>query len=646
VRSSGVAYEPGIDGLRAIAVCAVILYHADVSWARGGFLGVDIFFVVSGYLITALLLAERDGSGRIDLRAFWRRRARRLLPALLLMMLVVGVWAALSARAVDLINFRAQSVSTMLYVSNWKLILDGSSYFHAFLPPSPLQHTWSLAVEEQWYLLWPVALVALDRVTKRQRGLLAGTTAALALGSAGLMAALYHSGGDPSRLYYGTDTRAQALLVGAAFAAWKSRRPRSSGSRRPADPRRGNHIALAFGVAGACTLIWLAHSANATGPFLYRGGFLVVALASLALVVAAQTTAGRTVLGIAPLRGVGMISYGLYLWHWPVDVIISTDRFHASGPVLFTVRVSVTLVAATFSYYVIERPIRRDGLRGLIVLGRRSALRFAVPALVVVTTVSLVLYATRDTPSLAAVEATNAPPFAPRRPTNAAVPRVLLLGDSQMFTLVYRSRGELDASQIALASDAIIGCGVFDASMHLGKCAGRADEWQHLVAQFDPDLSVLLIGAWEVLDFTFDGHRYVHGTPAHADALATIVRRAIAPLLARHGRVALLETPCFGESRAAEPSAALRDDRTAVANVNAALRRVANDDRTDVSFVNWAGAICPGGHYVSTIDGVDVRPDGVHYASNGGTRIALNALLPELRRLAIAAEATHRDTAR
>ena len=219
-------YRPGLDGLRALAVAAVILYHGQVSWAKGGFLGVDVFFVLSGFLITSLLLTEHEKTGRIGLTAFWSRRARRLLPALFLVLAAVALYAVVWAQPSELGTIRGDGLASLLYVSNWKFIYTGASYFQAFQSPSPLTHTWSLAIEEQWYLLWPLAVILMMRVFRGNRKTMTAAIVGLALASATLMAVLFHPGSDPSRVYYGTDTRSQALLVGAALAALTAgRRP-------------------------------------------------------------------------------------------------------------------------------------------------------------------------------------------------------------------------------------------------------------------------------------------------------------------------------------------------------------------------------------------------------------------------------------
>ena len=208
-------FAPALDGLRAIAVIAVLLYHGGVDWMPGGFLGVDLFFCLSGYLITSLLLAELRGTGRIDLKAFWLRRARRLLPAAFLV-IAVSVAAAAILVPGDLAQTRGDAVASFFYVDNWHQLLVGQSYFAAFERPSLLRHMWSLSIEEQFYVLWPLALgFGLARLGT-QRTALAALGAALL--SAALMALLFTSGSDPSRVYYGTDTHAVGLLFGATLA--------------------------------------------------------------------------------------------------------------------------------------------------------------------------------------------------------------------------------------------------------------------------------------------------------------------------------------------------------------------------------------------------------------------------------------------
>ncbi len=615
----------------------VILYHGDVSWANGGFLGVDVFFVLSGYLITALLLQERSETGGIDLVAFWMRRARRLLPALFLVLLGVAVYAQVWAAPSELRSIRSDSIATLLYVANWKFVLDGTSYFQAFRAPSPLQHTWSLAIEEQWYLVWPIVLLAVGRVAPRRRTeVVAVGAVVLALGSALLGALLFHPGSDPSRIYYGTDTRAQALLVGAAFAALCASRNRLA---ELVSGRRGGAWSLTLvGALGAAALAVVMVRVDATGAFLYRGGFLLVAIAALALVAAAAVEGPvAAVLAIAPLRTIGAVSYGLYLWHWPVDVVLDAPRTHWHGTALLALRIAVTAVLATLSYHLVEMPIRRRGLGAIRVSDRRFLRPVVAAALasVLAITVVVVTIGAPATPSAPAASGETSDGVRPD-PVRA---RVLMLGDSQMLTMLFYGGGLFADSGPQYDFAPVVGCGLFDPSVHVGgNCEEREQLWTERSRTFDPDLSVVLAGAFETLDFTVDGHRYVHATAAHERKLEAIVEASLRPLTARGGRVALLEVPCFGEPADLEASAKIRDDPAAVADVNRAFAAVASRD-PHVEFVRWADAVCPGGAFRATIGGVDVRPDGVHYGSREGAKVAADALIPILRRLVDAAHA-------
>ena len=308
----GLPYVGGLDGLRAFAVVAVLLYHAGVAAVPGGFLGVDVFFVLSGYLITSLLLAERERTGRIDLLRFWARRARRLLPAAVLVVVAsVAAIAILHPREAG--PLRGDAIASLFYVNNWHQILAERSYFDAFERPSLLQHLWSLAVEEQFYLLWPLALGAC--LSALGRGRTVAVTLVAGVCSAVFMAFLFQPGTDPSRVYYGTDTHAVGLLVGALLAfAWPLR-PLVSVPRRRAAAALDAGAALAGAAVLIAMLTWQDYD-----PWVYRGGIAVVSIATAVLVAAIAHPASRAGrwLGVAPLLWIGRRSYGIYLWHWPV----------------------------------------------------------------------------------------------------------------------------------------------------------------------------------------------------------------------------------------------------------------------------------------------------------------------------------------
>ncbi|HEX4490567.1 MAG TPA: acyltransferase family protein [Acidimicrobiia bacterium] len=624
-----IGYRPGLDGVRALAVVAVMLYHDDVSWARGGFVGVDVFFVLSGFLITSLLLSELDDTGRIDRIAFWGRRARRLLPALFLLLVGVVVYAIVWAKPDELHDIRLDGIATIFYVTNWRLVAGGLSYFQTFQVPSPLQHTWSLAIEEQYYLVWPIVLFAARPLWRRRPRALAPAIAALALASAALMAILFHAHASIDRLYYGTDTRAQALLVGSAIAAFQ-RVPRARAARRAAWLRT---VCGAGGVLLLAAVVWRWN----TPRFLYRGGFLVVALAAGALVVAAAERGWiARLLSLRPLPAIGLVSYGLYLWHWPVDLVLSTPHVAWHGFPLVAARSALTGALATASYVLVERPIRRHGLAALRGLPERIRGVAIASGVAGATAIALIL-STTGAPSLAL------PSSLPATPPNANATRILMLGDSQMFTLGFWGADEFDRSKAQFEPGALLGCGIFDPDNDDGNCTDRASSWADDITQFDPDLSVLLVGAWETQDFTLDGHRYVHDTPAHEHALERVLTHSLSTLTRRGGHVALLEVPCYGETNAADPTRIARDDPRAVAEVNTAFRAVATRDPSEITFVPWANVICPRGHFVTRIHGVVVRPDGVHYRDTAGGAIAADAIIPKITRLADTAHAERRS---
>ncbi len=365
---------PGLDGLRALAVLGVIAYHLQLGFAPGGLLGVDVFFVLSGYLITDLLVTEWQESGGIGLRDFWLRRARRLFPALFIMLIVVVDWVTLYDHA-QLAALRYDMVASMAYVSNWWFIFHQVSYFASFGPPSPFGHLWSLAVEGQFYLLWPLLLLFGLRYIPH-RGLLAGLTLAGAAASALAMAVLYHPGSDPSRVYYGTDTRAFALLIGAALAlVWPGQK--LSGEVSPLG-RLGIDLA---GCAGLIIVLAMMWRTNQYETFLYRGGLLLLSAAAAILVAALAHPASRLgrALGWEPLRWLGERSYGIYLWHYPV-IVLTSPVVNTSGVnvVRAALQVAASIALAALSWRFVEEPIRHGALQKLWVMMRGCAPQVAV----------------------------------------------------------------------------------------------------------------------------------------------------------------------------------------------------------------------------------------------------------------------------
>ena len=354
LRTDAIGYMPGLDGLRTLAVFAVIAYHLNLTWAPGGLLGVSLFFVLSGYLITNILLTQWERTGTIDLRNFWLRRARRLLPALFVMLAGVMSWVAFFDPE-RLAALKQEVPAAIFYTSNWYLIFHQVSYFERFGPPSPLGHIWSLAVEEQFYLFWPLLLGLGLRCLPQRKWIIWGTVA-VALASAAAMALIYIPGHDPSRVYYGTDTRAFALLVGAVLAmVWPGRKITAdlSGKKRLALDAAGS-----MGLLVVLLMIW---KTNQYQTFLYQGGLLLYSLAAACVVAALAHPASRLgrLFGWGPLRWLGECSYGIYLWHYPV-IVLTSSVVDTEGPDFSRAlwQITASIILAALSRYLIEEPIR------------------------------------------------------------------------------------------------------------------------------------------------------------------------------------------------------------------------------------------------------------------------------------------------
>ncbi len=370
-----VRYSAGLDGLRGLAVIMIVLYHDNQPLAKGGFLAVDLFFVISGFLITSLLLAEHGRNGQISLREFWARRLRRLLPAVLVLLVALCVWVAAWADPVARENFRGDAVSALTYLSNWRFISEGVSYFDQFSAPSPIRHLWSLAIEEQFYLLWPILAAGL--LTWRRAGRKALCTLALVGAAASALAmAIRFDPYSPSRVYFGTDTHAFGLLLGAAAAFLPTKVREFVWLRR---------LAL-VATAGLALMMVFLHD---TAAFTYQGGILLASIMAVPVVLATTNDAG-TLRAFAwrPLVAVGSVSYGLYLWHWPVWTIFGEARVGADGVTLFAIRVSLMVAATLTSYWLIEQPIRKaTELRGWQLVSLATpAIGTAVAAIIAVTT--------------------------------------------------------------------------------------------------------------------------------------------------------------------------------------------------------------------------------------------------------------------
>jgi peptidoglycan/LPS O-acetylase OafA/YrhL len=498
---------PALNGLRGLAVIGVFAYHLQLGWASGGYLGVDLFFVLSGFLITTLLLEEWVRNGRISLGSFWGRRAKRLLPALFMVVAALGLYLICNAifggpganGLIDLSGLRGDAIWTLLYANNWHLIYAHQSYFAQFSTPSPLQHTWSLAIEEQFYLVWPLVLLLLFRLAKvawRRVGVI--VTITLGVASSVLMALLFHPGLDPSRIYYGTDTRLFDLMAGATLAFVAAARPQPGRQARRTLHTAGPLAALALGV------FWVVSGTAGGLPknYMFEGGFLLcAALAALVVADARLVQPGRfaRLLGTRPLHFMGTISYGVYLWHWPVIVYLNGARTGLSTWPLDLLRVGVTLVVSTASYYLVERPIRLAKLHGPLrwwlgpIAGIATAVLVIVATFPAVADPSSVVGTTRlSTAAGASVPGSGG--YSGQQdiklataPTTANPLRVVVLGDSVMQDASYGITAALGATGEAnVQTNTIDGFGLTTAT-----------NWPHsiplIISQEHPQL---IVGSW------------------------------------------------------------------------------------------------------------------------------------------------------
>jgi peptidoglycan/LPS O-acetylase OafA/YrhL len=651
------AYLPGLDGVRAFAVAAVMIYHGGLSLATGGFMGVDTFFVLSGFLITSLLVAEWRGTLTIRLGAFWARRARRLLPALFLMLLFVAFFASVIVARGTYPALRLDALSTLLYVSNWHFILANSDYFNQTAAASPLIHTWSLAVEEQFYLIWPLVVLGVLRLTRSLRVLLALCGAA-AIGSAVETYLLFRRSVSVNRVYLGTDTRSGCLFIGAALAValvMASQRAHSVG-RVPQDgpwvpsTGRGRLCCAGVGVIGAAASIVIWVRVDSTTSFPYEGGFFLIGLATAAVILAIVGAPRSPVpwfLSLAPIRYLGRISYGLYIWHWPLFIWLDAARTNLSGYQLFGVRVAVTLAVAMASYHLVERPIRQGSFV------RQWRAWVAVPASFGAVLIAVVVATAGTVGATAAPPTGNPPPVS--TPGAGPLVHVLLIGDSTATTLG-EGLGEVSVERkydYVLSDQGILGCGVVvgpEVEVMGGRgqpapiCRGTPpapgtplDEqslpnaWRHDIAMSHPNVVALLAGRWEVVDREYRGKWTNILHPVFAAYVKRQLEMASALVTQSGARMVFLTAPCTDEPEQPDGAPWPEENPARLAEYNKLVREVAEENPRTDSVADLDAAACPGGHYTATIGGVTIRTvnDGVHFTPAGGVFLA-PSIMPEI----------------
>ena len=637
-RRRTLAHEPALDGLRGIAVMAVVVFHMDRL--KGGFLGVDLFFVLSGFLITSLLLdeARTSANGNVGLGAFWARRARRLLPALWLLLVVVAVLLLLYTPEVERGLFRDDALATLGYVANWQRVTATASYWDLFSQQSPLEHMWSLAIEEQFYVVWPlVAVLLLGRGRGRAGGPGVSRVRWVALGGAAVSLvwmALTYKETDTNWAYFSTPTRLGPTLLGAGLATV------ALGRARRTKPQAPEWDILALAALFVMTVLVL--SVDGLRPLYYRGGLAVFALASCAVIWAvtggAPGLVGR-LLSVAPLRWLGLISYGVYLWHWPIFVYVSTERLSLVRWQVDALRLVLTLAAAGASFVWLERPIRRGALRG-----RRAWVSTGVA---VAVTLGAVLIATNgktrsvtldDAADLA--DALDEPqgeidnPIlhlpAPRDVPDDAV-KLLLVGDSgptawgpEMVDVAEEADGTPPVA-VAWASQYL--CSIVNADgptlapdetvIQEKPCHGvRRRMWRQLVDQYDPDVVVYyLANAGFTQDHLVAGQWVPECDPRY-DAYLEDALRDEATLLTAGGAEMVYATSPY-------TATLLPGSHETVDCRNATFLRAAGA-------VPGARVVDLNGYVAGLPDDSTVFVDSVHFAPSGGRRAA-RWLLPQVQ---------------
>ncbi|EKF8396127.1 acetyltransferase [Staphylococcus pseudintermedius] len=349
-------YMPGLDGVRAVAVIAIIIYHLNPQWLSGGFLGVDTFFVISGYLITSLLLTEYHNTGKIELMSFWLRRVKRLIPAVLF--LVMGVIVlSLIFMPTEIQKVRADSIAAIFYVSNWWYIMQNVDYFEQFAV-QPLKHLWSLAIEEQFYLVFPIVLLSLLSFIRRLKSIRIIFLILLVI-SMIAMIVLYVPNENVARVYFGTDTRIQTLLMGVLLAlVWPPFQLKAKVNRQM------RTMIDTAGVVGLAILFICFKFVSETNSILYYGGFFLISTVTLLVIASSVHPSGyfAKFLGNKVFTFIGSRSYSLYLWHYPIIVLIHHQFVQGQiPPLVYVVEILLMVLMAEFSYKFIEQPFRKEG---------------------------------------------------------------------------------------------------------------------------------------------------------------------------------------------------------------------------------------------------------------------------------------------
>jgi peptidoglycan/LPS O-acetylase OafA/YrhL len=599
------SYLPALDGLRGLSVAAVLFFHA--GHLRGGFLGVDLFFALSGFLITTLLIREVETTGRVDLKKFWGRRMKRLMPAALATLVITTLLLYRYGQVAEQAAAVKDGPWAQFYLANWHQLSGSSGYWASFELPRVFSHMWSLAIEEQFYMVWPVVLLGCARAGWRNQRVLVGIILAGCVASVATMILLYDRA-DPTRVYMGSDTRAASILVGALFATSFLRRAVAAVHRAIGPALQWVCVVLAVALGIGWALI-----DGPASPWLFQGGMFAHSTVAAVLVACCAHTPDEwvsKVLGTAPLRLLGTLSYSLYLWHWPIYVLLDEERTGTSGWSLVALRIGVSLAAAIASKVLVEDPVRfRTGwLHGraafgsfVVVMALGGGFWVVVPdpdtapAVFDPSTIEVV------SPTTTLAPATTAASGAASSTTTAAptttlprtrISRVLFLGDSIAYDQQPAIEAAVRAAGLAFEGRAFPAQGV------LSEKADSWPEYRDVIATFTPDLVVYQLSVWDL--GPVDQQRAAY------QRFVDLVRGAKSSLL-------FLGMPPFQTM----------DPKSTLPQLPPIVQQLAAVDPANVRYLPVTDVW--GTTYAQDLDkdGVPERkPDGVHMCPSGAARIA------------------------
>ena len=654
-------YEPSLDGIRAFSVIAVMLYHANIAWLPGGFLGVEVFFVVSGFLITSLLIEERESTRRIDLKQFWIRRARRLLPALVVMLAATAVCVAFYATD-SAPDFRRDVLPSLGYFSNWwQIFAVDTPYFAASSLPV-LRHLWSLAVEEQWYLIWPLLFVFVFGA-KWMLPKISGALLLLCSGAIMFATALRFVQDDETRtnfLYLSTLTRSSGLLLGAAVAMlWRPWRKNSLPSWWKSS------LADALAVASIAVIGVLMATVHVADAQLYQGGLAVTTIASAVIIAVVMRPNGLFVKKFFSQElfvEIGRRSYGLYLWHWPIFVVAHARD---SGNRL-AVALALTVIINEFVYQYVEIPTRQGALGNWLHNRQQlSAMHRRLPVLITaavvaslgITGVKVVGIEARDlsidtstanvifsVPTTVA-SASSLPAASTTSTTIAKLPRKLVIvGDSQAHSLVVNKPSGIEKTFV-ITNGSIDGCGIYDRGVGVGgtngnfrrnfaNCVGFEKKWAKSATTARADVALVVIGAWEVLDLKINGFTFAVNTSPADTMFRTQMKRGIDALRSTGATVALLEVACMRpvDSKGGPvPALPQRGDDTRTSHLNDLLREIAAPEDDGVFFTSGPKEWCSDPKISTSLS---YRWDGVH-AYKPGAKLIFETIASSVLKLPV-----------